>query len=126
MKSENIQVLCFFMPFTVETFENFEDAETAERQDQKRMEPCARLELLERLRQTHYPDGKTPPRIQRVLEITDRPLGRFHGDWGLCGCHLRIQPRLKQKASPRTPPRAVAPYSLLGHGLWRRRPACEL
>jgi hypothetical protein len=42
----------------LQTFTSFAEAEAGKR-----------LELLERLRQTHYPDEKTPPRVQRVLEI---------------------------------------------------------
>jgi hypothetical protein len=58
---------------TLQTFSSFAEAEAAERADDKAMTPWQRLELLERLRSTHYPDGKTPPRIQRVLEIVSAP-----------------------------------------------------
>jgi len=58
---------------TLQSFSSFEEADAAERANDKAMTPCQRLKLLERLRNAHYPDGRTPSRIQRVLEMVDAP-----------------------------------------------------
>ena len=55
------------MQKTLESFDSFAEAEASEVATDRAMTPLERLEQLERLRQTHYPDGKTPPRVQRVL-----------------------------------------------------------
>lgn len=62
-----------FMEKTFQAFDSFDACEQADRAESRAMTPAQRLELLERLRRTHYPNGKTPPRIQRVLEVVEPP-----------------------------------------------------
>ena len=50
------------------SFASFEEADLADKKERWAMTPGERLLLLERLRQCCYPDGKTAPRLQRILE----------------------------------------------------------
>ena len=53
------------------TYHTFEEADEADRQERWAMTVGERLELLEHLRSFQYPDGKTPPRFQRILEFVE-------------------------------------------------------
>ena len=55
----------------IQVFDSFEAADQAERQERWTMTPIQRLEILEQLRALKYRDGKTPPRLQRFLEVAD-------------------------------------------------------
>ena len=59
------------MEHVIQIFDCFERAEEAERQERWAMPPAQRLEILEHLRSLTYPDGKTPPRLQRLLEVVE-------------------------------------------------------
>lgn len=56
----------------IQVFDTFEAADDSERLERWKMSPDERLEILERLRSLKYPDGKTAPRLRRVLEITSQ------------------------------------------------------
>ena len=53
---------------TFETFDSFSDADDATRCQYSMMTMEQRLTILAQLRMQAYPDGKTAPRLQRVLE----------------------------------------------------------
>ena len=55
----------------IQIFDSFAEADEAERKERWAMPPAQRLEILERLRSLQYPDGKTAPRLQRILEVVE-------------------------------------------------------
>jgi len=57
----------------VEVFSSFEEADAADRHERWKMSWQERLICLERLRTYMYPDGESPPRLQRVLESVRFP-----------------------------------------------------
>ncbi len=57
----------------VQVFESFEEADRADRIERWSMKHDERLSMLEHLRKNYYPDGKTAPRLQRVLESVEFP-----------------------------------------------------
>jgi hypothetical protein len=59
------------MKNVLEIFDSFAEADAAERQERWAMRPTQRLEILEQLRLLKYPDGKTAPRLQRLLEVVE-------------------------------------------------------
>ena len=59
------------MKSVVEIFDSFEEADHAERKERWAMKPAQRLDILEQLRLLKYPDGKTAPRLQRLLEVIE-------------------------------------------------------
>lgn len=56
----------------IQVFDSFKAADESERLERWSMSPDERLEILERLRSLKCPDGKTPPRLRRVLEIASQ------------------------------------------------------
>ncbi len=52
-------------------FDSFEAADEADRLARWSMTPGERLEAVKMLRHCHYPDGKTAPSLQRVLESAE-------------------------------------------------------
>jgi hypothetical protein len=58
---------------TVQTFDSFSAADEATRREYWSMTMHQRLAILEELRRQVYPDGQTPPRLQRVLESVAFP-----------------------------------------------------
>jgi hypothetical protein len=59
------------MKNVIEIFDSFEQADAAERKERWAMQPAQRLVILEQLRLLKYPDGKTAPRLQRLLEVVE-------------------------------------------------------
>ncbi len=59
----------------VQIFGSFEAADEADRIERWSMKADERLQLLEQLRRNYYPDGKTAPRLQRILESSEFPPG---------------------------------------------------
>jgi hypothetical protein len=59
------------MEYVIHIFDCFALAEEAERKERWAMPAAQRLEILERLRSLKYPDGKTAPRLQRLLEVVE-------------------------------------------------------
>lgn len=57
----------------VQTFESFDEADRADRIERWSMDSGERLLILEELRRNYYPDGKTAPRLQRLLESAEFP-----------------------------------------------------
>jgi hypothetical protein len=55
------------------SFDSFEEADQADRLERWRMTPDERMQLLEKLRSYQYPDGKTAPGLQRLLETAEFP-----------------------------------------------------
>lgn len=55
------------------SFTSFEDADQADRIERWSMTPIERLNTVELLRQYMYPDAKSTPRLQRVLETVKQP-----------------------------------------------------
>ena len=57
----------------VATFDSFEAADAADRLEEWAMSPQERFGILEFLRRQQYPDGRTPPDFQRVLDSVEFP-----------------------------------------------------
>ncbi len=55
----------------VESFNSFAAADAATRREYWSMTMEQRLQILEQLRKQTYPDGRTAPRLQRVLESVE-------------------------------------------------------
>ena len=55
------------------SFDSFEEADQADRVDRWSMTPEERMQVLEQLRSYQYPDGKTAPGLQRLLETAEFP-----------------------------------------------------
>ena len=56
-----------------QTFDSFSAADEATRREYWNMTMQQRLAILEELRKQAYPDGQTPPRLQRILESVQFP-----------------------------------------------------
>ena len=55
----------------VATLDTFEAADRADREERWAMTPQERLAAMELLRRVRYPDGRTAPRLERVLESVE-------------------------------------------------------
>jgi hypothetical protein len=60
---------------TIQTFSSFEDADHADRMERWNLSRDELLMILEQLRSYMYPDGKTPPRLQRFFESSQQAQG---------------------------------------------------
>ncbi len=58
---------------SLQVFNSFEDADQADRMERWAMTSEERLLVLEQLRGYLYPDGRTAPRLQRLLESAQLP-----------------------------------------------------
>lgn len=57
------------------SFSSFQEADDADRQERWSMSRLERLALLEYLRRQMYPNGKSAPRLQRILISTKQTRG---------------------------------------------------
>ncbi len=65
------------MEKSLQVFDSFEQADEATRRERWAMTPGQRFEILEQLRSYRYPDGKTAPRLLRVLEVVESDLANL-------------------------------------------------